>query len=137
MYSFCILLPLSLPRTINQLRPSSVFNVLCSVYLCIAVVLVFFTDRSVVPDIQANLRQMEAVKLSYQGLVSTFPLVIFAYMYQVNIPMIYRELEVRNQAEMAKVVAGGTGAAVLLYVTVGLFGYAIFQAPPASSQLCS
>ena len=59
-------------------------------------------------------------------MVSSFPLIIFAYMYQVNIPMIYFELEKRNSKQMGKVLMGGTFSAVLLYALTGIFGYVTF-----------
>ena len=68
--------------------------------------------------------------MSFNGVVSSFPLVIFAYMYQVNIPMIYTELEQRNSKQMSKVLIFGTIGAVLLYVIVGLWGYLTFVNNP-------
>jgi len=96
LFAFLVLFPMSIPRSVNALRFSSLFGVLCSMYLCLAVTLVFFTNRSIVPSPSENLKQIQAFKFSYNGVVTTFPLIIFAYMYQVNIPMIYVELEKRN-----------------------------------------
>jgi len=39
---------------------------------------------------------MDAFKFTPNGIISSFPLIIYAYMYQVNIPMIYVELENRS-----------------------------------------
>jgi len=50
IFSFGLLFPMSIPRSINALRFSSLFGVLCSVYLTLAVFFVFFCDRSVVAD---------------------------------------------------------------------------------------
>jgi sodium-coupled neutral amino acid transporter 11 len=58
------------------------------------------------------------------------PLIIFAYMYQVNIPLIYYELERRNAGTMAKVLVRGSLAAVVLYAMVGVFGYLTFVHTP-------
>jgi len=96
IFAFCILFPMSIPRNASALRFSSLFGVLCSMYLCVAVVIVFFTDKTVVPSPTANFKKIKAFNLSYDGVVSTVPLIIFAYMYQVNIPMIYVELERRE-----------------------------------------
>ena len=65
-------------------------------------------------------------QLSFSGVVSSFPLIIFAYMYQVNIPMIYTELEKRNASQMSKVLIAGTVGAVILYIIVGVWGYVTF-----------
>ena len=79
-----------------------------------------------VPDVSENFSKIEAFKLSYKGVVSTVPLIIFAYMYQVNIPMIYVELENKNASEMGRVIGAGSSVAVFFYSLVGIFGYAIF-----------
>jgi amino acid permease len=137
LFSFLILFPMSIPRSINALRFSSLFGVLCSMYLCIAVTVVFFTNRDIVPSTSDNLKKMEAFRISYKGALSTFPLIIFSYMYQVNIPMIYNELERRNSKQMGKVINAGSSMAVVFYVMVGIFGYATFLAPPDSFELCA
>jgi amino acid permease len=137
LFAFLILFPMSIPRNINALRFTSLLGVLCSMYLCIIVVILFFTNRDIVPDIWANIEQMEAVKLSYEGVVTSVPLIIFAYMYQVNIPQIYNELEIQSEKQMGKVIGLGSSVAVVFYITVGIFGYATFLAPPVSKDLCS
>ncbi len=58
------------------------------------------------------------------------PLIIFAYMYQVNIPLIYYELERRNKTVMSKVLLRGSFATVILYAIVGVFGYLTFVYTP-------
>lgn len=55
-FAFLILFPMSIPRSVNALRFSSLFGVLCSMYLCITVTVVFFTDKDIVPDFHENLR---------------------------------------------------------------------------------
>ena len=58
------------------------------------------------------------------------PLIIFAYMYQVNIPLIYYELERRNKTTMSGVLMKGSIAAIVLYALVGVFGYLTFVKTP-------
>jgi len=58
------------------------------------------------------------------------PLIIFAYMYQVNIPLIYYELEARNAKTMSKVLLTGSIAAVVLYAMVGISAYVTFVYTP-------
>ena len=53
-------------------------------------------------------------------------MIIFAYMYQVNIPLISYELERRNAKRMSTVLVRGSVAAVILYALVGIFGYLTF-----------
>lgn len=44
--------------------------------------------------------------------------------------MIYNELEKRNYHTMSTVIASGSGAAVLIYALVGIFGYVTFVDTP-------
>ena len=55
VFSFCIMFPMSLPRNASALRFTSLFGVLCSMYLALAVFFVFFTDKNVVPEPSHNL----------------------------------------------------------------------------------
>jgi amino acid permease len=55
LFSFAILFPMSIPRNASSLRFSSLFGVLCSMYLCLAVTFVFFTNKTIVPDPHYNL----------------------------------------------------------------------------------
>lgn len=126
IFTFVIMFPMSIPRAASALRYSSLFGVLCSMYLCVAVVIVFYTDKNVVPDTSRNFADLQPVTLTFDGVVSTVPLIIFAYMYQVNIPMIYVELEKRDAKQMGTVIAAGSSVAVVFYIMVGIFGYATF-----------
>lgn len=56
LFSLLILFPMSIPRSINALRFSSLFGVLCSMYLSLAVTSVFFSDKTLVPDVKANFK---------------------------------------------------------------------------------
>jgi len=126
IFSFGIMFPMSIPRNASALRFSSLLGVVCSVYLCLAIFCVFFLDKKIVPDPIKNLEQIEPVKLSYNGILSSIPLIIFAYMYQMNVPMIYHELESRESIKMSKIIAYVSVIAVIFYIIVGVFGYATF-----------
>jgi amino acid permease len=56
VFAFGILFPMSIPRNASALRFSSLFGVLCSMYLCVAVVIVFFTDENVVASPTENFK---------------------------------------------------------------------------------
>jgi len=92
LFAFGVMFPMSIPRNVSALRFSSLLGVLCSMYLGLAVSCVFFTDKKLVPDQSENFYQMKPFNLTYNGLISSVPLIIFAYMYQPNIPCIYTEL---------------------------------------------
>ena len=66
--------------------------------------------------------------ISTMGVFNSIPLVIFSYMYQTNIPMIYTELEHKNLKNMWKVMVIGTLAATVSYLLAGIFGYVAFAA---------
>lgn len=74
---------MSLPRNASALRFSSLFGVLCSLYLSLAVMFVFFTtdNTDLVPSVSENLSLMKPFKLSLNGILSSVPLVVFGYMY--------------------------------------------------------
>ena len=118
--------PLSIPRSVNALRFSSLFGVFCSIYLVLAVMFVYLLDRKVVAHPEQNYEMAKLFIFTFDGVVSSMPLIIFAYMYQVNIPSIYLELERRNYKTMATVVSLGTLLAVLTYSVIGIFGYLSF-----------
>lgn len=56
-------------------------------------------------------------------------------MYQVNIPMIYYELQERSYNRMSTVLIVGSSAAVVLYLIVGIFGYLTFNSVPGESAM--
>ena len=68
---------MSIPRSISQLRFTSIFGVLCSVYLCFAVLFVFFCDKALVPLPSVNLSEMKYGIFKYEAIMNTIPLIIF------------------------------------------------------------
>lgn len=79
--TFGYLFPISLPRQINQLRFTSVLGVLCSLYLGFIVFFIFWLDKDLVPNPSHNWDVARYGYFSYTSIVSSFPLIIFAYMY--------------------------------------------------------
>jgi amino acid permease len=56
------------------------------------------------------------------------PLIIFAFMYQINIPAIYGELSDKSMKTITQVLTGGTSLAAILYIITGIFGIVAFAA---------
>ena len=81
IFTFGILFPLSIPRTISALRYSSLFGVLCSIYLVLAVIIVFWVDHKLNKDPIKNFGKAKLVEFTFDGIVNSVPLIIFAYMY--------------------------------------------------------
>ena len=94
--SYIILFPLALARNPSSIVIISLFSVVGCVYLSLAVTTAFFIDKLDVPSKLNNINSIDAFKVSSQGLISSSPLIIFAYMYQVFIPCLYEELETRT-----------------------------------------
>ena len=61
---------MSLPRSINALRYSSAFGVFCSIYLCIAVTVIYWANRNLVPDPLQNFVDAEYFTVSLIGVIS-------------------------------------------------------------------
>ena len=86
-------------------------------------------DRGTSPSISEGFKEgAEKSQLGLRGIFNSLPLVVFAYMYQINIPAIYNELETPNLFTMKKVLALGTILAAIGYILAGMFGYSAFAA---------
>ena len=70
-----------------------------------------------------------------QSIFTSLPLIIFSYMYQVNIPAIYAELEDKTLGMAKKVIFGGTAMAAVAYIMAGIFGYIAFAAGSTPKEL--
>ncbi|TNV72093.1 hypothetical protein FGO68_gene7968 [Halteria grandinella] len=92
--------------------------------------MIFWFDRTLVPDPIENFREADYLKLNPYGIFSTVPLIVFAYMYQINMPIIYAELKTRDYATMNRVVLRGTNSAIIMYSLTGIFGYLTFVKMP-------
>ena len=132
IYFVLFLIPMSIPRKINTLRFWSLFGVLWSVYLVICLILIFFLDRDFVPDMNTNLQHALYFKITFGGIITALPYINYVYMYQPNIPIIYRELNERSYNSMHKVIFYGSGAWVVMYILASTFGYLELVEQPES-----
>jgi amino acid permease len=123
IYSFALLTPLSMPRKVGALRFNSMFGVLCGFYLVLSLFFMFFVDRRLVPSIGTAFRDARYFHVTFKGLVNAIPYVVFAFMYQPNIPIVYRELDNKNYKRMEKIVVRGSSSVVFLYIIAAAFGY--------------
>ena len=81
------------------------------------------TSRSVKLGFEAG---REKKQLSITGFFSSLPLIIFSYMYQINVPALYSELEIKTISNGTKVIIIGTILAAIVYIMAGIFGYIAF-----------
>lgn len=114
-------------RSLSALRFSSFFSAILSLYIVMAIVCICLANREVTPDVGANLATVFGnFQISILGVFNSIPLVVFSFMYQTNIPMIYVELEKKNLKMMKRIMSIGTVGATILYTIAGTFGYAAF-----------
>mmetsp|Transcript_29827 Transcript_29827/g.26381 ORF Transcript_29827/g.26381 Transcript_29827/m.26381 type:complete len:86 (+) Transcript_29827:225-482(+) len=83
----------------------------------------FWLDTSLVPDKLSNFQRANEFKVSYKGLVTAIPFVVFAFLFHPNVPMVYRELKIQSYSQMRKVIITGLSFSVILYILVCTFGY--------------
>ena len=132
-----MLIPVSLPRKLTSLRFTSAFSVMVSVYVMLVVVIECLMDRGTSPTVAEGFKEgKEKSKVTVDGIFNSLPLVIFAYMYQINIPAIYTELEQPDMNKIKKVLGLGTTLAGVGYIMAGMFGYAAFAAGESTVKMC-
>ncbi len=112
----------------SSLRFSSIFGFACVLYLTILIIVEFFV---VADDKSGNWKQARLFHVSVGGIFGSFPLVIFAFLYQPNIPSIYMELNNKSLKRMDKVLTRGSIICIIIYILVGIMGYAAFSDMPA------
>ncbi|CAI2361009.1 unnamed protein product [Moneuplotes crassus] len=123
LYTVMMLLPLSLPRKIGVLRFNAMFGAICTFYLIICITLMLF-DAELVPNIgEAFNNNIVYVKFTFEGIADGIPFAVFAFMYQQNVPIIYRELNQKSYRKMSIVMISGTTFATFLYIVVSICGY--------------
>ena len=128
IFSFLIVFPLSLARNLSALRFSSFFSFICGIYVVLVIVFVCLVNRETTPELGPNLATAATeINVSVAGIFNSFPLIVFSFMYQPNIPAIYHELNKRELPNMRKVMIWATGIAIASYVLAGFFGYATFD----------
>ena len=101
-----------------------------------AIVFICLGSREVTPDLAESFHRAGTnFDISVFGVFNSLPLVIFSYMYQTNIPMIFNELEDKDLKSMWKVMTFGTAGATLAYLIAGIFGYVAFADNPEVAKL--
>ena len=123
VYTLVMMIPLSIPRRINSLRYLSFLGVFSWIVLVIFFVAIFFFDRNLVPSISENFKNAVYFELSYKGIISVLPFVFFSFLYHPNVPIVYRELKMRNHSMMSEIIIIGTIFVLTVYILMCTFGY--------------
>ena len=127
-----------LPRKISSLRFASAFSIMLSLYVVLVIMCECFMLRGTSKSLAAGFKAgHEKAQLSLSGIASSLPLIIFSYMYQINIPQIYQELEVKSLGNAKKLLFTGTSMAAVVYICAGIFGYVTFADGSTVKQLDS
>lgn len=83
----------------------------------------FFTDRSLVPSISDNLVSAKYFSTTLSKLAAASPYLIFSFMYQPIVPIIYEELKHKSSSRMRRVLVLGSIFVIGIYVLDSSFGY--------------
>ena len=118
---------MSLPRKLSELRFASLVSIMVTVFVVLVIVIEACMDHGSSSSVSAGFQAgKEKKQLSAAGIFSSLPLVIFSYMYQINVPSLYQELEVKSLWN-AKLIGGlATVMAAVAYILAGIFGYLSF-----------
>lgn len=95
-------------------------------------------DRGLTPHLgESFYKAFVNLNMNGTSIFNSMPLVLFSFMYQTNIPMIYSELQVKTPKTMWSVMFYGTAGASVAYILAGVFGYVTFAANPEVDNLMS
>ena len=126
----------TLPRKLSALRFASALSVLISIFVVLVIVSEAAVGNGTSESIGSGFdRGADKKQLTVTGFFTSFPLIIFSYMYQVNIPAIYQELEQKNLGTAKTVIFSGTALAAIAYITAGIFGYVAFADGSSTEEI--
>lgn len=87
VFSFAILLPMSLPREISSLQIATLISFLCMMFVILVIVLECFLNKTVNPDLHDAVADAASkITTKPSVILNTFTIMIFSYMYQPNLP---------------------------------------------------
>ena len=131
-----ICFPVTLPRKLSEIRLASMFSVLLSIYVVLVIVFEALLNKGTSSSLSAGFTAgKDKAHISMKGIFGSLPLIIFSYMYQVNIPGIYQELEVKTIGNAKKIIFSGTALASVAYISAGIFGYVAFADGSTEAEL--
>jgi len=97
LFSYAVVLPLTLVRKLSALRFASLFSFFCGIYVVMVLVLVCLFNRDITPDVGESLRiATTEFEITATGIFNSFPLIVFSFMYQPNLPSVYQELATKT-----------------------------------------
>lgn len=99
------ILPLSLFRSLESLRFTSLFSILCVTFMSLVIMIKYFqfVHLGYAPDIAYQLHHLVLFDWRLHRLLKSIPLVIFVYTCHPNVLPIYLVLKRRSSKRMYKV----------------------------------
>lgn len=93
IFSYGVVFPLTLARKLSALRLASLFSFFCGIYVVLVLIFVCISSREINPDLSSSLHTAATeINISATGIFNSFPLIVFSFMYQPNLPSVYAEL---------------------------------------------
>ncbi|KAL3229132.1 Vacuolar amino acid transporter 7 [Nakaseomyces bracarensis] len=125
--SAAIVVPLCSLKKLDSLKYSSIIGMLALFYLSLLIGFRFVKDVVIAPEINFDRGEISWYHVyDLKGLLSTFSIIIFAYVGAMNMFTIVNELKDNSMNNIRIVVNRSLALSSILFVFVGLFGYFTF-----------
>uniref|UniRef100_A0A7S3Z3P5 Amino acid transporter transmembrane domain-containing protein n=1 Tax=Lotharella globosa TaxID=91324 RepID=A0A7S3Z3P5_9EUKA len=125
--------PLGLMKQLNALRYTALIAIFWSIYLTVVTVTEYFgmCDDNDPDAAKCFASAMKDPKIlwgpaTFQGFTTTLPMIIYSYTCQANVLPIYLEMNRPSPERMLFVTKCAFTVCILVYLTIGLFGYLTF-----------
>ena len=122
-YGLFVMLPFSLPKKITSLEYLSVCGWISAIYVTLWFISLFFFDSELVPSKFSNVKSASYFNLTYNSVLKGIPLIMFSYMYQPVVPVLYKEMNPRKTSIIRSVLLYGTILLIIVYTLDSSFGY--------------
>ena len=123
IYGLFIMLPFSLPKKVTSLEILSICGWLSAIYVTLWFICLFLFDSDLVPSKSSNFANASYFKLTYNSILKGIPLIMFSYMYQPVVPVLYKEMSPRKPSIIRSVLLYGTILLIIVYTFDSSFGY--------------
>ena len=118
-----LVIPLWLARKVGSLEYISSLSIVSALNITCWMIIIFFADRSLVPNIITNFEKADYFTVSFEGISSSIPFIVFSYMYQPSLPLVHHELQNKSKPRMRKVIIIASIFVVILYSIESSVGY--------------
>ncbi|KAK1935090.1 Sodium-coupled neutral amino acid transporter 2 [Phytophthora citrophthora] len=118
-----LVLPLSLLRSLESLRFSSLFSIVCITFMVLVIVIKYFqfVHEGLAPTIAYQFKHLPLFDWRLNHLLRAVPLVVFSFTCHPNVLPIYLVLKRRSSKRMYKVMNRSIGIATTVYSLCGFF----------------